>query len=101
MTSVGRELEEGMTMFTKHVLTRAQQRSVMQGDLGLVYEFGTMTDRGAVLTQGDIQEAEREAKAIIDRLHKLKNVFVATDGDEMITTFRATKKQLRELVSAG
>ena len=88
-------------MFTQHVLIRAQQRSVMQGDLGLVYEFGTMTDRGAVLTRADIQEAEREAKAFIDRLHKLRNVFVATDGEEMITTFRPTKMQLRELVSAG
>lgn len=88
-------------MFTNHIISRAQQRSIMQNDLGLVYEFGTATDEGAILTMKDISEAERQAKELINRLHKLKNVFVAADGDVMITTYRATKNQRRRIVQSN
>ncbi len=39
----------------------------MPNDLGLVYEFGTTTDQGVILTKNDISEAEREAKDLILR----------------------------------
>ncbi len=74
-------------MLTKHVICRAQQRSIMPNDLGLVYEFGTTTDQGVILTKNDISEAEREAKDLINRLNKLKDVFVAADGRLAIVWF--------------
>ncbi len=87
-------------MFTQHILRRTQQRSVKESDLGLVFEFGTDTARGTILTKKDILEVEREAKYLVDRLHKMKDVFVAADGADLITTYRATKKQIRRLTGS-
>jgi hypothetical protein len=85
-------------MLTKHVLRRAQERSIRETDLGLVCEFGTSTARGTVLTRNDILAVEREAAYLLDRLRKMQNVFVAVDGEDLITTYRATKKQVSRLI---
>ena len=80
-------------MLTKHIRTRCQQRGIKEADLALIYVYGTETKKGVILTRKDIAGVEREVKKLINRLSKLQDVFVAMDGETMMTTFRATKKQ--------
>lgn len=83
-------------MLTQHVVARAQQRGVKESDLPLVCEFGTEVSGGYLMTKKDIEAAERWFRQELDRLSKLQDVFVAADGDDLITTFRATKVQRRD-----
>lgn len=85
-------------MLTKHVRSRCQQRGIRETDLDLVAQYGTETSEGVILTRKDIAVVEREFKRLINRLSKLEDVFVATDGEIMKTVFRATKQQRRSQV---
>jgi len=82
-------------MLTAHVRIRAQQRGVREADLDLIHQYGSETKDGLIMTRRDIAIVEREIKDLLDRLAKLDGVFVATDGESMITTFRPTKRQHR------
>ena len=84
-----------MHHITEHISKRCQQRGIKERDLTLVTQFGTETPRGVILTGKDIARVEREAKRLIDRLSRLRNVFVATDEETMITVYRARKQQRR------
>ena len=83
---------------TMHAARRCGHRGFRDSDLGLIAEYGTMTDGGFLLTRRDIQEAERLCKRLIDRLSKLQDAFVPTsaDGNTAKTVFRATRRQRRQ-----
>lgn len=87
-----------MYMLTKHIRVRCQQRGIQEHDLKLVAQFGTETSKGLILTRKDVAEVEREAKRLVNRLSRLQDVFVATEGETMKTAFRATKQQRRWLM---
>ena len=84
-----------MYMLTTHVQARCQQRGVKERDLDLIVQYGTETPNGLILTRKDIAEVEREVKRLMNRLSRLQDVFVATDGKTMKTTYRATRRQRR------
>ncbi len=67
-------------------------------DLMLVAQFGTETSRGLILTRKDVAEVEREAQRLVNRLSRLQDVFVATEGETMKTAFRARRSQRRRLM---
>lgn len=85
-------------MLTKHIRTRCQQRGIKEADLGLIVQYGTETPKGMILTRKDIAVVEREVKKLINSLSKLQDVFVAMDGETMMTAFRATKQQRRTML---
>ncbi|MCY4642367.1 MAG: hypothetical protein OXC41_06690 [Gammaproteobacteria bacterium] len=87
-----------MHTLTRHIRTRCQQRGIKERDLKLVAQFGTETPKGLILTRKDVAEVEREAKRLMNRLSRLQDVFVATEGETMKTAFRATKRQRRTLM---
>ena len=80
---------------TKHIRIRCQQRGIKEADLDLIVQYGTETSEGVFLTGKDVAEAERELKHLMNRIEKLKGVFVATDGDVGKTAFRPKKQQHR------
>ena len=87
-----------MYMLTKHIRARCQQRGIKEPDLKLVAQFGTETPKGLILIRKDVAEVEREAKHLVNRLSRLQDVFVATEGKTMKTAFRATRQQRRRLM---
>ena len=86
-----------MYTLTKHIHTRCQQRGIKERDLNLIAQFGTETPKGLILTRKNITEVEREAKRLVNRLSRLQDVFVATNGETMKTAFRAKRRQRRLL----
>ena len=83
---------------TKHIRTRCQQRGIKERDLDLIAQFGTKTRDGLILTRKDISEVERETKRLVCRLSRLQDVFVAKDGETLITAYRAGRRQRRSQV---
>ena len=72
-----------------------QRKWLKERDLNLIAQYGTETPEGLILTRKDIAEAEREEKRLVNRLSRLQDIFIATDGDTMITAYRATRRQRR------
>lgn len=87
-----------MYTLTRRIRARCQQRGVKEHDLKLVAQFGTETSEGLILTRKDVAEVEREAKRLVNRLSRLQDVFVATEGETMKTAFCATRQQRRRLM---
>lgn len=83
---------------TRHISARCQQRGIKERDLDLIFQYGTSTSCGQMLTGRDIAEAEKDMKRVLSRLSRLKNVFIPTDGETMITAFRANRSQRRRQV---
>ena len=88
-------------MLTKHIRNRCQQRGIKEADLDLIFQYGTETPKGVILTHKDVAVVEREVKNLVNRLSKLQDVFVAMDGETMMTAFRATKQQRRSMLRDG
>jgi hypothetical protein len=82
-------------MNTGYALIRARQRGIRQADIDLIVRYGTATSKGVIVTRQDFAHAEREAKHLISRLSHLVGKFAATDGEDVITVFHATKRQRR------
>ena len=83
---------------TKHIRVRCQQRGIRETDLSLIERYGTHTPEGVILTRKNVAEAESNHRHLMDRLRRLENVLVLSDGDAGITTYRATKRQRRSLL---
>ena len=66
---------------TTHAAVRCGQRGFPETDLGLIAQYGTLTDQGFLLTGNDIVEAERRFKKRLDRLSMLQDVFMPTTDD--------------------
>lgn len=82
---------------TRHAIERCQQRGIKENDIDLIAEYGTPTPEGILLTGKDILKFEQESKKILNRLQKLKDIFLATTDDDLVkTVFRATRKQRRK-----
>ena len=82
----------------KHIRTRCQQRGIKERDLDLIAQVGTKTRDGLILTRKDISEVERETKRLVCRLSRLQDVFIAKDGETLITAYRAGRRQRRSQV---
>ena len=87
-----------MPILTEHIRARCQQRGIKERDLDLIAQFGTETPEGLILTRKNIAEIERQAKRLVHRLSRLQDVFIAADGESMITVYRATRQQRRSQV---
>ena len=80
---------------TQHIKSRCQQRGFKEYDLELVARYGTVTSDGLMLTVKNIANVEREMKRTMNRLSKLKDVFIPTDGATMITVYRVDRRRRR------
>jgi len=79
-------------------LPRMQRRGMSQEDVTLIIRFGTETDKGFLLREKDVAEAERHLKRRIATLRRLAGKLVVADGDTVITAFHATPKQQRRML---
>ncbi len=80
---------------SQHIRTRCQQRGIPEDGPDLIAYFGTETSDGVILTGKDISDAEREMKRIMNRLSKLKDVFIPIDGTTMKTAYRVDRRRRR------
>lgn len=80
---------------SQHIRTRCQQRGIPEDGPDLIAYFGTETPDGLILTGKDISDAEREMKRIMNRLSKLKDVFIPIDGTTMKTAYRVDRRRRR------
>lgn len=84
---------------SQHIRTRCQQRGIPEDGPDLIAYFGTETSDGVILTGKDISDAERkmkrEMKRIMNRLSKLKDVFIPIDGTTMKTAYRVGRRRRR------
>jgi hypothetical protein len=79
---------------TGHARTRASQRGITRKDLELIIEFGTETESGFIWL-------ERNSKALIQRLDKLRGVAAFVRGPAVTTVYRPTKRQRRGMEING
>jgi hypothetical protein len=82
---------------TQHIRIRSSQRGYREGDVDLVTSYGTNTGTGILLEQKDIDDAEREFKATVSRLRRLKGTYIPTSEGSAKTIFRASLKQQKRL----
>lgn len=80
---------------SQHIRNRCQQRGIPERDLELVFQHGTVTSDGLILTGKDIADAVRDMKRKMNRLSKLKDVFIPTDGTTMKTAYRVDRRRRR------
>lgn len=75
-----------------------QQRGLKQADADLIMEFGTAVDSGYILKRKDVDTLEHDLRRLLARLHRLAGSYIVSDGDTVITAFRATPAQQRRLI---
>jgi len=85
-------------ILTKHAQPRMQQRGLMDQDLELIGRYGHLVDDGILMTTKAVDEALAALKGRMKRLEKLKGRLVITDGNVVITTYRAKPKQIKALL---
>lgn len=81
---------------TAHACARIQQRGIKHDDLALFQQFGESVDDGIVMSPSTVSATCVKLRAIIRRLEKISGRVLITDGPTVITTFKATKTQLRQ-----
>jgi hypothetical protein len=85
---------------TNHAVVRARQRGLRKEDVDFILRVGTDIGDGVMLTVKDAQEIITEAKRIINRAERLKNVRVVAADGKVITAFHATRRQQRYFLRA-
>ena len=87
---------------TKHATDRMRERSIAPIDARLVIRLGTRIRQGYVMQPSDVREAQGIHADPNDRIRKLGNLFVATEGEKVLTAYRMSPTQrLCALHSAG
>ena len=84
---------------TKHATQRMAQRAILMSDVELITVFGTECADGYIFRERDSNELARELKHILQRLENLRGMRIVTDGDNLITTYHATDRMIKELKS--
>jgi hypothetical protein len=80
---------------TAHACSRIQQRGIKHSDLELFQHFGERVSDGFVMSPGTVNATCVRLRAVIRRLEKISGRVLITDGPTVITSFKATKAQLR------
>ena len=87
---------------TNHAQQRMRQRGFSETDLALIMTFGTEMPSGFLLRKKDVIQMEHRFKKVISRLRRLIGTCVVSDGDTVITVFRAKPtEQHRRIYSKG
>ena len=83
---------------TIHARARVRQRGRRDEDVDFVLRHGTDTGDGVLLTNKDVQRLVTSAKHLIDMAERLKGERVVADGEQVITVFRANRRQQHALL---
>jgi hypothetical protein len=83
---------------TNHAEVRANQRGIRLKDIPLILLFGTEASDGRIcITKKDIQDTQNSQLKIGKRLTQLEGKCVVADGETIITTYHANKKQRQRM----
>lgn len=87
-------------VLTKHAQARLQQRGLKLQDIELIGQYGEYVDKGILMTTDAVDEALASLKRRMKRLEKLRGRLLITDGDTVVTIYRATDKQTKLLLGS-
>lgn len=85
-------------VLTEHAKTRIRQRGMKERDVEVIMEYGTLTEKGPMITKKDYAAIEREMKRKLTWLRRLVDKLVITDGADIITVFHTSRAQQRRLL---
>jgi len=80
---------------TRHARVRGQQRGYLDGDISLVYEHGTLTRDGVLLTRKDVERSKQKNQALRHELDRLEGTKLVLQGNTVVTLYRPTTAQRR------
>jgi hypothetical protein len=80
---------------TRHATARIQQRGMKLSDADIIREYGVVIDDGILMTTSAIADASAHLRKTLARLEKLSGRLLITDGEWVITGFKATPRQIR------
>ena len=86
--------------YSPHAVQRLQQRGMRENDIDLVLACGTqVADDSFLLTERDVHRELRRRKREIQALERLCGVKVVVRQGVVVTCFRATREQIKKLLS--
>ena len=80
---------------TRHAQARGQQRGYLHGDMALVYDYGTLTEDGVLLTDKDVRRVRAEVKRFLRRLERLAGTMIVVRENAAVTVYRPRTAQRR------
>ncbi len=84
--------------FTRHAEKRVAQRGIREKDLDLAMEMGTDVPGGILVREKDCDEVVRQLKRRIERVQRLKGVYIVVAGESIITAYHANGRKERALL---
>lgn len=87
-----------MGTLTAHAVMRMAQRGFRPDDIGLVSLLGTEVEGGYLLCRRDCDALIRDMKQVIAQVERLRGTRIVTDGDVLVTAYRASPRRSRRLL---
>ena len=86
---------------TDHARTRLPQRNIKEEDVAIILNLGTETRDGVVMTNSDVRGAVEPLKRQIERIERLTNTYLVTDGEVLITAYRPGRRKLKRVMHSA
>jgi hypothetical protein len=86
-------------LLTKHAQRRIRQRGRRESEIDFVFSHGTLCKDGVLLTNKDRDRLINEYRCKIRLAEKLAGMFIACEGETVMTVFRADKDQQHRMLS--
>lgn len=85
-------------VLTNHAAVRMAQRGIAIKDAELIALVGSEVDDGYLVLDKDCQEVERELKALLERIRRLRGKRLVTSNGRIVTAYHVSRRQERRLV---
>ena len=86
---------------TGHAAERVRQRGFHDSDAEVVFENGTSSDDGVVLTARDVAERVSEYRARIAELERLRGTAIFLSGGKVLSIYRPGRRKVRRMLREG
>lgn len=83
---------------TLHASLRCAQRRVRPEDLDLAMRLGTFTEDGILVRDADVQPHLAELKQQMNRLERLKGLYIACPGEAVVTVYRPSRRREKRIL---
>ena len=86
---------------TGHASQRIRQRGFHDTDAEVVFENGSVSDDGVVLTARDVAERVSEYRARIAELERLRGTAIFLSGGKVLSIYRPDRRKVRRMIREG